>query len=206
MATSQFQSFGIGGGAFVLSPAAWAAASVRSQGFPSGILPKENLNTALRQATSVSAMIAAFTAAHQAANVLDDGDLTTLQNQFKAALDSLYSGIAPGRIVSGQVQSTAFPGTTSFNLSLSQGTWLVDASAGIFESAFYANTLSIDGVSALARGNFGDQAGVNVSPLGAFASVVVAGPANRNVAISWAQESGGTSWPVYLRAIAFKTA
>lgn len=91
MATSEFQPFGLAGGAFVLSPAAWAALPARLTGYPPGILQKENLNTALRQASSISSMIAAFTAAHQAGNVLDDGNLVTLQAQFLAAIQSLIA-------------------------------------------------------------------------------------------------------------------
>jgi hypothetical protein len=91
MATSQFQSFGLAPGAYVLSPAAWAALPARLTGYPPGILAKENLNTAIRQASSISTMIAAFVAAHQADNVLDDGDLVTLQDQFIDAINSLIS-------------------------------------------------------------------------------------------------------------------
>lgn len=92
MPINQFQSFGLGAGSFVMSPGAWAALPVRSSGFPTGILPKENLNTALRQATSVSAMVAAFIAANQATDVLDDGNLVTLRAQFVAAIQSLIAG------------------------------------------------------------------------------------------------------------------
>lgn len=86
MATSQFSAFGLGPGAYVLTPAAYSALPARTTGFPAGLLPKENLNTPLRQASSISTMIANFIAANQGDDVMDDGDLAALLEQFGAAL------------------------------------------------------------------------------------------------------------------------
>lgn len=89
MATSEFKPFGLGSGSYVMTPAAWNALPVRASGFPPGILPKENINTALRQSSSIATMISNFMAALQPGNVLDDGNLVTLQAQFVAALQAL---------------------------------------------------------------------------------------------------------------------
>lgn len=118
MATSQFSVFGTGSGAYVLPPATWAADPVRQSGFPPGLLPKEKLNTPLRQASSVATMLANFIAANQGANVLDDGDLTTLQQQFQAALLA-FTGTQSTHY---QLASAAGL-TTSRNVVLTPGIW-----------------------------------------------------------------------------------
>jgi len=72
-------------------------------------LLKENLNTAMRQSSSISTMIANFIADNQAADVQDDGDLVTLLAQFTAAL---ASGPSSGIVVtmSGTSGQIKFPG------------------------------------------------------------------------------------------------
>jgi len=92
MATSEFSVFGTGPGAYVYAPATWAANPIRNSGFPPGQVLKEQLNTPIRQASSIATMIASFMAAHQGSNVLDDGNLAVLRAQFEAALSSYVSG------------------------------------------------------------------------------------------------------------------
>lgn len=82
--TTQFLPFGTAGGAPVLSNAAYAAI-VPANGFPPGILTKEKLNKALRQANAMAAAIGQFisNAGHDA---LDDGNIPALTAAFTASL------------------------------------------------------------------------------------------------------------------------
>lgn len=115
MATSEFSAFGLAPGpGYVMTPAAWSALPARSSGFGPGILPKANINTALRQSSSIATMIANFIAANQSGDVLDDGNLVTLLAQFTAAV----AGATPSGIVvsisgtSGQIKFPGSPGLT----------------------------------------------------------------------------------------------
>jgi hypothetical protein len=92
---NDFVPFGTGAGANVESAAAWTAETVRQTGFESGILSSKLLNTAFRQATSIAAMIAKFTADYGPSNVNDDGNIAALENQFGAALLQYVSGLLP---------------------------------------------------------------------------------------------------------------
>jgi len=72
-----------------MSPAAWAGLGARLNGFVSGTALSIQCNTAWRQSSVVSAMIGEFIAEHQGGNVIDNGDVEGLENQFEAALRSL---------------------------------------------------------------------------------------------------------------------
>lgn len=118
MATSQFSVFGTGSGAYVLPPATWAADPVRQSGFPPGLLPKEKLNTPLRQASSIATMLANFIAANQGDDVLDDGDLAALLSQFGTALSAFNSQTATSYSI-----ATANGAAASRNVFLGPGIW-----------------------------------------------------------------------------------
>lgn len=118
MATSEFSVFGTGPGAYVYAPATWAANPIRASGFPPGQVLKEQLNTPIRQASSVATMVANFIAAHQASNVLDDGNLSVLLAQFEAAISSYVGGNATHY----QLVSPS-GGFVTRNVALGPGTW-----------------------------------------------------------------------------------
>ena len=84
--SNDFLAFAIAAGANVRTPSGWAGDAALAQGIQAGILPSITLNTALRQGTSVAAMIAQFTADYGPGNVQDNGNIATLETQFKAAL------------------------------------------------------------------------------------------------------------------------
>jgi len=83
---NDFKPFAIAAGANVLSPSTWAADPALSVGFQVGIASSTKANTAIRQASFVSAMIAQFTADNGPGNVADNGNLSALETQFEAAL------------------------------------------------------------------------------------------------------------------------
>lgn len=95
MATSQILSFGGAAGANVLTPAEYAALSARTSGFLSGVAKSKEVNTPLRQAAFVAAMIGQFIAVRGGIDVLDDGDVVGLEADFVAAITSfLQSRVA----------------------------------------------------------------------------------------------------------------
>lgn len=116
MATSQFSPFGLAPGpSYILTPAAWTALPARSTGYGPGLLPKENLNTAMRQSSSIATMIANFIAANQAGDVLDDGNLVALLAQFTAALAAATpTGITIS--ISGTSGQIKFPGPSGLTI------------------------------------------------------------------------------------------
>lgn len=117
MPTNQIQPFALGGGAYVLSPTAYAALGARTSGFPPGLLPKEWLNTALRQANFVTATVAKFVFDYSGQDVLDDGDISGLEAKMLLAIQNGASGVLTKRYI-------AASGL------LAPGLWLVDGSAG----------------------------------------------------------------------------
>jgi hypothetical protein len=84
--TNDFQTFGDGAGANVVSPATWATTPARFTGFQAGTASSALANTALRQACFGTAMIAQFIADTLAQSVADNGNLATFESQFISAI------------------------------------------------------------------------------------------------------------------------
>lgn len=101
MAANQFSAFGLTPGfGYIQTPAAWAANPIRASAFGPGKVLKENLNTPIRQASTLATVLAQFIANNQPADVNDDGDLVTLLAQLQLALANFTSGSGLGLIVS----------------------------------------------------------------------------------------------------------
>jgi hypothetical protein len=92
---NDFSPFGIGAGANVESPAAWAAETSRQTGFQAGTAQSRLFNTAIRQASVIATMIAKFTADYGPSNVNDDGNIAALETQFGAALLQYVAALLP---------------------------------------------------------------------------------------------------------------
>ncbi|MGF6837078.1 hypothetical protein QF001_000945 [Paraburkholderia youngii] len=116
-AQNQFLAFGIGSGANVLTPAQYAALAALGPGFATGILQSNQLNSVLRQASFVSAMIGQFIADQSGNSALDDGNLAELEGNFELALRSYVSlypayevdtGVANAYVVAMPVPVTAY--------------------------------------------------------------------------------------------------
>lgn len=86
MAKNEFLPFGIGAGANVLSPADWSALAARSKGFASGAAQSKELNTAWRQSSVISSVVAQFIADSSGKDVLDNGDTAPLLLALKNLL------------------------------------------------------------------------------------------------------------------------
>lgn len=112
MPTVDFLPFATGGGANVTSQAAYAADAVVGTGFQAGIAPSAKFNKALRQSSLLTAAIAHFMSTALTADVLDDGNLSTLTTQFTNAISAVTVGTAFSTRAQGKAGTDA---TTSVN-------------------------------------------------------------------------------------------
>lgn len=95
MSTNDFLPFGTGAGANVISQPDYASLVARLTGFASGVARSNEVNKAIRQSAFVAAMIGQFTADY-GGDALDNGDLETFEDNFKAALAAwIASGESP---------------------------------------------------------------------------------------------------------------
>src|SRR6185437_6852626 len=117
--SNDFKPFAIAAGANVLSPSTWAADPALSVGFQVGIASSTKANTAIRQASFVSAMIAQFTADNAPSNVQDNGNLSALEAQFEAALLQYLSSYYQKILLT----NTTFYDGTSDTISGIHGPW-----------------------------------------------------------------------------------
>ncbi|SUI40267.1 glycine-rich domain-containing protein [Serratia marcescens] len=92
MSKNEFLPFGTAANANVLPNADYLALPARSSGFSSGVAKSEELNTVWRQASVIASAIAQFIADSSGNDVLDDGDLQTLQDSLKLALNKQAGG------------------------------------------------------------------------------------------------------------------
>ena len=89
---NDFVPFGTGTGANVESASAWAADTARLTGFTAGQAPSIKFNTALRQSSSVAAMVGQFISNYSGASAQDDGNISELETNFISGLSGALSG------------------------------------------------------------------------------------------------------------------
>lgn len=117
--TNEFKPFATGGGANVLSPAAYAAlTSLLANGFSAGVAPSVQLNTVWRQASFVAAAVAQLIADF-GPNAVDDGNLTTFVANLKAAIGGPTTRIAAAGGTVDAITGTFAPVPTTFINGLS---------------------------------------------------------------------------------------
>lgn len=85
MATNDFKSFATGTGANVMSQADYLALSALLTGFQSGKASSAQVNKAIRQATTIAALVGQFIA-NSGADALDNADVNGLVTKFTSAL------------------------------------------------------------------------------------------------------------------------
>lgn len=99
MATNNFKSFATGAGANVTSQADYEALSALANGFQAGKASSAQINKALRQSSSMTTMLGQFINS-AGMDALDNGNITTLLNNFLSALSiNLSLGNASRRTV-----------------------------------------------------------------------------------------------------------
>src|SRR5690348_9875496 len=113
MAENDFLPFAAASGANVLDQADYAAASATATGFVSGVASSAAVNKTLRQSSIMAAVIAKFIVNEVNANVIDDGTLDTIVNNFILAIRAANPS-AGGTVtgVSGTAPITSSGGTT----------------------------------------------------------------------------------------------
>lgn len=100
--TNNFKAFATGGGANVISQAAYEAlGTLISNGFSTGTAFSNRLNKVWRQSSFVASAIGQFIANH-GGNALDDGNV----NAFIAAFESAVAASVAGSTVKGSLLST----------------------------------------------------------------------------------------------------
>lgn len=87
MATNDFKPFATGSGANVMSQADYLALSALLTGFQSGKASSAQVNKAIRQATTIAALVGQFIA-NANVDALDNGDVDGLVTKFTNALTS----------------------------------------------------------------------------------------------------------------------
>lgn len=86
MAINDFKPFSTGEEANVLSQSEYEALDALTNGFQTGIARSEQLNKVWRQASTIASVVARFMADKSENDILDNGDLDTLQSNFLKAL------------------------------------------------------------------------------------------------------------------------
>lgn len=92
----QFLPFGLAGGAYVLSAAAYAALPARLSGYPAGLLPKESLNSAVRQGSFVAAALSQWASDTGGLDTLDDGNIANWIAAYVAAFNVQAGAVLTG--------------------------------------------------------------------------------------------------------------
>lgn len=85
MATNDFKPFAVGSGANVTTQADWVALAALAQGFQSGKASSAQINKALRQSSTIAAMMGQFIA-NAGTDALDNGDVATMVTNLIAAM------------------------------------------------------------------------------------------------------------------------
>ncbi|KFC08336.1 Pin family phage protein [Trabulsiella guamensis ATCC 49490] len=112
MATNDFKPFATGAGANVTSQADWESLPALPTGFTSGKASSAQVNKALRQPSTIAAMVGQFIA-NANLDALDNGDLDTLVENFTNSLiANLGLGTAANRDVG--TEANQIPDMSSF--------------------------------------------------------------------------------------------
>lgn len=86
---NDFLPFAAGGGANVITQAAYAASAALSTGFQSGVAASNQLNKVWRQSSIIAALMGQFIADYSGQAAIDDGTISTLEANLLAALGAV---------------------------------------------------------------------------------------------------------------------
>lgn len=89
MAINEFKPFAATADANVQDQADYEQSEIIRAGFRTGLARSAEMNKAIRQATSITAAVAEFTAEKSGKDMRDDGDIQTLKANFETALSSV---------------------------------------------------------------------------------------------------------------------
>jgi len=145
--STQIQTFAIGAGANVLSPAAYAALAAVSTGYQSGIAESVQFNTTLRQTSFMSAALANFVAA-QGLTQNDDGNLTNAVSNIAAAIKTLVGSptVFTGGTTTGTASAQVLATLNQTGFSLQNGYTVIATSGFTNTGAFTYDVLGTGNV------------------------------------------------------------
>ena len=91
---NQFKPFATGTNAIVQPQEDYEKSTAVKEGFRKGLARSNEVNKALRQATSIAATVAGFTADKSEQDILDNGDIDTLKQQFETAIRTVSATLS----------------------------------------------------------------------------------------------------------------
>ncbi|WP_250188154.1 gp53-like domain-containing protein [Escherichia coli] len=147
MAINNFKAFALDPNANVMPQADWEALPALLSGFTAGKASSAQVNKAIRQATTIAALVGQFIA-NSGVDALDNADVNGLVTKFTDALTTNLSlGTASLRDVG--TGANQIPDMNSFQSgSNSNGTWLHHPSGVLIQFGFLTSTSSTSGVNA----------------------------------------------------------
>ncbi len=89
MAINEFKPFAATADANVQEQADYEQSEIIRAGFKTGLARSAEVNKAIRQATSITAAVAEFTAEKSGKDMLDDGNIATIKANFETALSAV---------------------------------------------------------------------------------------------------------------------
>ena len=112
MPQNEFKPFAIASSAAVLEQSEYETSQVLREGFKKGLARSVEVNKAIRQASSIAAVVAEFAAEKSGKDMLDNGDVGILKENFETALSAVSS------LLIAEVQGTSDVLNASFTPTL----------------------------------------------------------------------------------------
>ena len=91
---NEFRAFATGPNAIIQTQEDYEKSTALKEGFRKGLARSSEVNKALRQASSIAAAVAGFTADKSGEDILDNGDIGTIQQHFETAIRTISSTLA----------------------------------------------------------------------------------------------------------------
>ena len=91
---NQFKPFATSANSIVQTQEDYEKSAALKEGFRKGLARSNEVNKALRQATSIAAAVAGFTAEKSEQDILDNGDIDTLKQQFETAIRTISATLS----------------------------------------------------------------------------------------------------------------
>ena len=112
MSQNEFKPFAIASNAAVLGQKEYETSQALREGFKKGLARSVEVNKAIRQASSIAAAVAEFTAEKSGKDMLDNGEVNILKENFETALSAVSS------LLIAEAQGTGDMLTASFSPKL----------------------------------------------------------------------------------------
>ena len=114
MPQNEFKPFAVASNAAVLGQAEYETSQALREGFRRGLARSVEVNKAIRQASSIAAAVAEFTAEKSGKDMLDNGEVSILKENLETALSAVSS------LLIAEVQGTSDVLSASFSPELSE--------------------------------------------------------------------------------------